>query len=249
MKKNALLTAIVVSLLAGCNSSDNSSPDRDTTPGNPGIPALPGGGDDGGNQGGDQTDPDSDHDLNPSKDPLIIEAAQRWGTTYEEMYDACQLWTCNLGAVLERMTFTIERETQLTEGKARITFTLSENRPDFWPSYVFYSETLQHSNVDIESLSSQFSYVEDDQVAKRDSTLLGWKTGFDNWTTHSPRQCDHVFCPDFDTAMFETGVSSHTMAVYRTDGTVTHTQRVYLTKDELNVLYPVYNPTFPSGQY
>ncbi|MEF1229909.1 hypothetical protein QTO02_20870, partial [Vibrio fortis] len=57
------------------------SPDRDTTPGNPGIPALPGGGDDGGNEGGDQTDPDGDHDLNPPKDPLIIEAAQRWGTT------------------------------------------------------------------------------------------------------------------------------------------------------------------------
>ncbi|MEF1281931.1 hypothetical protein QTO05_23010 [Vibrio fortis] len=249
MKKNALLTAIVVALLAGCNSSDNSSPDRDTTPGNPGIPALPGGGDDGGNEGGDQTDPDGDHDLNPPKDPLIIEAAQRWGTTYEEMYAACQLWTCSLGAAQERMTFMIERETQLIEGKARITFTLSENRPDFWPSYIFYSDLIQQQNVEIESLSSLYSFVDDDKIQNRESILLGWKTGVDNWTTYSPRRCEEVYCSDFDTSLFENAAYSNTMAVYRTDGTVTHTQRVYLTKEELNALYPVFNPTFPSGQY
>lgn len=90
MKKNAISAAVIAALLVGCNSSDNSYTDRETVPGDPGAPILPPD-NNGGNNGNDQTDPDEDNGLNPSKDPLIIEAAQRWGTTYEEMYTACEL--------------------------------------------------------------------------------------------------------------------------------------------------------------
>jgi hypothetical protein len=246
MKKNALLTAIVVALLAGCNSSDNSSPDRDTTPGNPGIPALPGGGDDGGNQGGDQTDPDGDHDLNPSKDPLIIEAAQRWGTTYEEMYDACQLWTCNLAGLNERITFTIERDTVLLEGSSKIVFTLSDNRHDLWPTFTFYSDLIGRKDIDIEHVDSTFDYRELDSIQREGSTLLGWKTGSDSWVTQDPRNCDNVYCAYLKTSWLENALHASAMAVYRLDGEVTATQRTYIAEEELKALFPIFNANFPS---
>ncbi|WP_135456512.1 lipoprotein [Vibrio echinoideorum] len=243
MKKSALFVALIAVLLTGCNSSDSSDSTGGTAPHNPGTPILPPG--DGDGSTGDQTDPDEDTDFNPSKDPLIIEAAQRWGTTYDEMYNACQLWTCNLAEVQERITFTIERETQLLEGSAKVTFTLSHNNADLWPTYVFYSDLIGSTDIEVEHTSSTFSYVSDDKIVSEGSTLLGWKTGFGSWATQNPRDCVDAYCAQLKTSWLETGTYSNAMAVYRKNGEVINTQRGYLSQDELRALYPVFSPTFP----
>ncbi|MEZ8721755.1 hypothetical protein AB6D66_11830 [Vibrio pomeroyi] len=182
MKKSALFVALVAALLAGCNSSDSSNTTGGTAPHNPGEPILPPG--DGDGSTGDQTDPDEDTDLNPAKDPLIIEAAQRWGTSYDEMYNACQLWDCNLLQVQERITFTIKRETQLLEGSAKVTFTLANNSNDLWPTYTFYSDLIEDADIDIEAVLSTFNHVKDNKIENEGSTLLGRKALINSWVTH-----------------------------------------------------------------
>ncbi|QIA63768.1 hypothetical protein GT360_09655 [Vibrio astriarenae] len=246
MKKTAALALLLSVFVVGCNSSDNdSSAPVDPIPGNPGLPVLPpgsGGGDD----GNDQTTPDNDTDIDfPQEDPLIAEAAHRWGTSYKEMERACKLWTCNLGSVQERMIFSLERDTQNTEGSARVTFTLSESKPDFWASYVFYSELIQNKNVQIESVISNFYYLNDDTPVTVDSVLMGEKTGFDHWSTHQPRDCGGQHCGEMKASILGSATSSFAMAVYRTDGVVTSTQTVYVTDEELQVLAPIFSPTFP----
>ncbi|MDH5925910.1 hypothetical protein L8S13_06395 [Vibrio lentus] len=244
MNKNTLFSTIIVLLLAGCNSSDNTVTGGETSPGNPGLPTFPPGEGDEGN-GNDQTNPDGDVDL---KDKLILEAAQRWGTTYDEMYQACQLWECNLGGVQDRLIFTIDRETQLSEGSMKVTFTLTENRTDFWPKYTFYSDLIKHSNVQIEHVESSFHYAVSDETQSSSSTLKGWKTGFDEWSTQDPRECTNNFCSDIKTSWLENAQMSQAMAVYREDDIVFATQRGYVTGEELQVLFPMFDATFP-GHY
>ncbi|CAK3958061.1 Lipoprotein [Vibrio crassostreae] len=246
MKKSALfvaLVALVAVLLSGCNSSDSSDTAGGTAPHNPGNPILPPGGGDG--SGDDQTNPDEDTGLNPPQTDLIAEAAKRWGTTYDQMYNACQLWTCNLADLQERITFTIERETLLLEGSSKMTFTLSHNNADLWPTYVFYSDLIGNTDIEIEHVSSTFHHVDTEKVINEGSTLLGWKTGFDSWATQSPRDCVEAYCAEFKTSWLETGTYSSAMAVYRENGEVIKTQRGYLAQDELRVLFPIFNPTFP----
>ncbi|CAK1768731.1 lipoprotein [Vibrio crassostreae] len=240
MRKSVLFVALFAALLTGCNSSESAG---GTTPHNPGKPILPPG--DGGGSTGDQTDPDEDIDFNPSKDPLIVEAAQRWGTTYDEMYNACQIWTCNLAELQERITFTIERETQLLEGSSKITFTLAHNNSDLWPTCVFYSNLISNTGIEIEHVSSSFHYVDTNKIAQEGSTLRGWKTGFDSWATETPRNCIELSCNQFKTSWLEKGTYSSSMAVYRLDGEVIKTQRGYLSQEELQVLFPIFSPTFP----
>ncbi|MEZ8556863.1 hypothetical protein AB6D26_09095 [Vibrio cyclitrophicus] len=246
MKRTALFASLIAALLTGCNSSNDSNSVDGSAPHTPEKPILPPEGGDG--SAGDQTNPDEDTDLNPSKDALIVEAAQRWGTSYDEMYNACQLWSCNLADIQERIIFTIERETQLLEGSAKVTFILSHNTADLWPTYVFYSDLIGNTEIEIEHSSSSFHYIDDDKIVSEGSTLLGWKTGFGSWATQNPRNCIDAYCAEFKTSWLETGTYSSAMAVYRENGEVIKTQRGYLSQDELRALYPVFSPTFP-GHY
>ncbi|MCY9853085.1 hypothetical protein [Vibrio mediterranei] len=230
--------------LSGCNSSDNQFTPQDPLPSNPGKPIIPPGGD-GGDNGNDQTNPDNDADLGPSKDPEIIEAAQRWGVTYEEMYHACEMWQCDLSSVQERVRFSIERETQLVEGEATITFTLAEHHSDFWPSLTFRSPLIGHTSIEIEHATSTFHFNETGAEQNKGSTLLGWKTGVDNWATQTPRNCTEAYCDYLRTSWLENALYSNGAAVYRLDGQVTAVQRVLYTGEELKALYPLFNATFP----
>ncbi|MEZ8721756.1 hypothetical protein AB6D66_11835 [Vibrio pomeroyi] len=56
-----------------------------------------------------------------------------------------------------------------------------------------------------------------------------------------------MYCNQLETSWLETGTYSSAMAVYRKNGDVINTQRSYLSQEELRVLYPVFNPTFPSS--
>ncbi|MCZ8502961.1 hypothetical protein O9853_22260 [Vibrio lentus] len=74
------------------------------------------------------------------------------------------------------------------------------------------------------------------------------ENGFDEWSTQDPRECTNNFCSDIKTSWLENAQMSQAMAVYREDDIVFATQRGYVTGEELQVLFPMFDATFP-GHY
>lgn len=244
MKKSTLLLTLLLLALSGCNSSSDSSPSDDLIPGKPGIPILPPA-NDGDNQGGDQTDPDEDIDLVPPKDPKIIEAAQRWGTTYEQMDNACELWVCDLSSLQDRIIFSIERESELIEGKVKVEFTLADNHFDFWPSFTFHSPIIGNPSIEIQHSTSVFYFNELGEEKLEGSVLLGWKTGVNTWATQHPRECYEIPCTYLKTFWLDNALYATVSAAYRLEGEVIGVQNIRLTPAELKSLFPIYDASFP----